>query len=478
MPAKQHHPTTRAWLHGLSNPEDVRASRSDQPNYWLSHPQNLISTTNIHNISLGTGASIYQSNILPAIETAQDEVILVTCFWARSRTLDMLNASLRKLSSKAQSEGRHIRIRIFFSSSSLFQKLLHTSSLAGKVYGPETWQKKFGLPSKDEIPGLDLSIKSIFLLPFSVMHPKFVVVDRERVFLPSCNVSWEDWFEGCVELSGKITEQFLMFWSKFWNGDQEQIACEDRSSNERDTSYLQSNSVREAAGELLAQENLTLSGVSAVFLPSPHHRNPRFVLPWQECPPPPPTPLNVFILAALNGAQTHIRVQTPNVTAPPVLSALLSALRRGVDVEIVTSERLMILEQLILAQSTTPRCVKKLIKRHSALRDQWNQSSQTGDFAELEAGSLLKPGRLHVSYYVPRSYQGEKPPPEPVQSHFKCMIVDHDITILGSGNMDRPSWYSSQELGVAFMDSGFATTVEQAARAALEGRLKLVHDSK
>lgn len=390
----------------------------------------------------------------------------------------MLNASLLKLSAKAKRAGRKLRVRIFFSSSSLFQKLLHTSSLAGKVYPPETWQKKFGLPSQDEIAGLELQIKSVFLLPFSVMHPKFVIVDRERVFLPSCNVSWEDWFEGCVEISGKITRQFCIFWSNFWNEDREQIAWQDLDSSERDASYLHSKTIRRPAEDLLAQKDLAMHDVSAVFLPSPHHQNPQFVLPWKECPPPPPTPLNVFILAALNGAQTHIRIQTPNLTAPPVLSAILAALRRGVDVEIVTSERLMILEQLVLAQTTTPRCVKKLIKRHSALQEQWLQTSQSEDSAELEAGSLLKPGRLHVSFYTPRSYKGDKPPSEPVQSHFKCTIIDLEIAILGSGNMDRPSWYSSQELGVAFINSRFAATVEKAAKSALEGRLKLVHDSK
>lgn len=27
--------------------------------------------------------------------------------------------------------------------------------------------------------------------PFSVWHPKFVIIDDNEVFLPSCNVSWE-----------------------------------------------------------------------------------------------------------------------------------------------------------------------------------------------------------------------------------------------------------------------------------------------
>ena len=31
----------------------------------------------------------------------------------------------------------------------------------------------------------------------------------------------------------------------------------------------------------------------------------------------------------------------------------------------------------------------------------------------------------------------------------KCTIVDGEVVVLGSGNMDRASWYTSQEVGVA-----------------------------
>lgn len=35
------------------------------------------------------------------------------------------------------------------------------------------------------------------------------------------------------------------------------------------------------------------------------------------------------------------------------------------------------------------------------------------------------------------------------KSHVKCTVVDDELVVLGSENMDRASWFTSQELGVA-----------------------------
>ncbi|KAL2031854.1 hypothetical protein VTO58DRAFT_107205 [Aureobasidium pullulans] len=100
---------------------------------------------------------------------------------------------------------------------------------------------------------------------------------------------------------------------------------------------------------------LDLKDIPTIFLPSPHNRNPSFRLPWQTSAPPPPTPLNTFFLRSLASAETEIYIQTPNLTAPPVLTAILRTLHRGINIHIVTSEKLMILEQLVTAGTTTSR---------------------------------------------------------------------------------------------------------------------------
>ncbi|KAK5000617.1 hypothetical protein LTR28_013023, partial [Elasticomyces elasticus] len=256
----------------------------------------------------------------------------------------MISEALSKLSAKAIQRGTKIRVRIGFSSLSIWQKLFQTSNLNGRIYPSTLYTSTLGIPHLD---GLDVEVKSIFVRPFSVMHPKFIVVDRRRVFLPSCNVSWEEWFEGCVELSGAIVDQFVHFWEDFW-----------KSSHDATIELPNPLDLSGASEEPLLE-------VTPIFLPSSHHRNPRFrPFPWQPVSAPPRTPLNVFILKAIAAAEQSVYIQTPNLTAIPVLSSVLNALRCGIDVSILTSERLMILEQLVTAGTTTSRCVRKLIKRY------------------------------------------------------------------------------------------------------------------
>lgn len=424
------------------------------------------SRANIHSVTFGTGYSIFKDTILPALESAQEEVILITCFWAPSQTRDALNESLLRLSSSALQKGKKIKVRIGFSSCSLFQKLLHTSSPAGRTYDPSEWTKKLGLLSEQDLGGLNLEVKSIFFLPFSVWHPKFVIIDSTRVFLPSCNVSWEDWFEGCVELSGTIVDSFLTFWRENW-----------ANVGEKQTTVQSPNSARERFqgessldGEIPSEPHaIRMNHVACKFLPSWHNRNPNFRLPWQQCAPPPKTPLNMELLELFTNAKKDIFLQTPNVTSPPVLKALVQALKRGVNLKIITSERLMVLEQLVTAGTTTDRCMKNLIRRHRNL-------SKRGP--DEEAG-LIRPGRLRISYYEPKvvSTSGISGGAEPVQSHLKLTIVDQSGIVFGSGNMDRASWYTSQELGVAFFSNELPAKTLEKLQAALEGRVKLLYDS-
>jgi phosphatidylserine/phosphatidylglycerophosphate/cardiolipin synthase-like enzyme len=308
-----------------------------------------------------------------------------------------------------------------------------------------------------------MQVKSIFLLPFSVMHPKFIIVDRKVAVLPSCNVSWEEWFEGCVTLTGPVVPCFVNFWREFWaqQEDRDELVTISRDSNHEEASARSHQ-------QQLQQERLPLytpldsNNIPTIFLPSPHHRNPDFRFPWQDHSAPPPTPLNTFFLRSLLSAEREIYIQTPNLTAAPVLTAILSTLRRGIDIHIITSEKLMILEQLVTAGTTTSRCITKLISRYQHL------SSVPPSDLETGRGKL---GKLKIEYFTPMVGNRDK---EPQQSHLKCTIVDQELVILGSGNLDRASWYTSQELGVAFFDGVFARRLRGDLEKVLEGRVKTV----
>jgi phosphatidylserine/phosphatidylglycerophosphate/cardiolipin synthase-like enzyme len=447
----------------------------DDPNYHSRYPRSLITTSNLDTFMTGTGSAIYNS-LAPLLQSANHELILVTCFWARSESLETLNQILRHLSDKAVRRGTDkIRVRLCFSSLSIFQKLFHKQSVDGQLYSSDVWIKKLGLPGPKELGGLDIKIKSVFILPFSVMHPKFIIIDRKKVVLPSCNISWEEWFEGAATMTGPIVEQFLKFYFSFWERKQ------DVPSVNWDSEHILGNVPGDetAVTDLLkSKSRISATNIHTIFLPSPHRRNPHlspFSAPEKVLAP--PTPLNTFILTLFARAERSIRIQTPNVTAPPVLSALLTALARGIDVQILTSEQLMILEQLVTAGTTTSRCIAKLIRRYHKLG---NKSLRRPMSDEEAAISPTLPGRLHISYFEPSG--GPKTPGneagEPQQSHLKMTIVDEEVVVLGSGNLDRASWFTSQELGVAFFDKEVVGKILVAVDEAMKGRSKVVFDSE
>ncbi|RMY52852.1 hypothetical protein D0865_05569 [Hortaea werneckii] len=332
---------TKAISSRLSNEDASQRAQNDSPSYWTSDAETLRSSSNIGDISFGTGHSIYSSKISPIIEQACHEVVLVTCFWAQSETSSVLNDSLRKLAAKATEMGKLIR-------------------------------------------------------RFPAVSP-------------------------------------------------------------------------------LAVRRMDANGVPSVFLPSPHHWNPQIRMPWQRSPKPPPTPLNICLLGLFAKASDNVFIQTPNITAQPVLDALLAALSRGVNIRIVTSERLMVLEQLVTAGTTNKRCVQWLISQHRQLLNRHRSASASP--GELESGMIGEDaGTLRIEYYRPRAGEG-RAPSEPVQSHLKLTIVDDRIAVHGSGNMDRASWYTSQELGVAFISSELVSSIKGGLAEAMQGRSEILYDS-
>jgi phosphatidylserine/phosphatidylglycerophosphate/cardiolipin synthase-like enzyme len=485
-----------------------RASSADQaeelPSYDAADPSDidlLVSSSTPVQLQLGTGADIYTSTLIPAILSAQQEVVLVTCFWAKSKTLSALSEALESLASHRQrlvdggDDLQPLRVHICFSSRSLFQKLFHTSCRQGYTYPPSSWSKVLGLPAAGKLDAgrIALHVKTLFFLPFSVMHPKFLIIDRQRAFVPSCNVSWEAWLEGCVEITGPAVLGLLDFFKRMWNKELGRLPPLSAGRQPVATASPPQEPVFSNAHHWEPLSTIP-SPVFTVILPSSHHRNPRFrPFPWQASPSPPATPLNVAMLHLINNAMHSIFVQTPNITCPTVLSAVLDALGRGVDVTIVTSRNMMLIEQLLTAGTTTSWCIRSLVRQYQSL-----VSRASGHTPDSNAGVNValqsaveaqppRPGQLRISYFHPRQTPTATVPQqphgafagreEPVHSHLKLTIVDDEYTVLGSGNMDRASWFTSQELGILFQSRHFAAATMNAVSEALVGRRSTVFES-
>lgn len=484
--------------------ERAAEQAGDFPSYHLPDPESLICTSCPESFELGTGASIYTRSLLPAILEAEREVILVTCFWAPSSTLTALGETLEQLAKHRREQIRSrdgngagpdaqvsppfLRIRICFSSRSLFQKLFHTSSKAGYIYPPASWPRKLGLPLQEvlEAGRIDLRVKSLFFLPFGIMHPKYLIVDRRRAFLPSCNISWEPWLEGCVEITGDAVSGLIQFYQSVWEddirgGDDARQYLEQQEILAQSSSKLGRIGLTSIQSPATLFRHLKVGTTPTILLPSSHHRNPRFrPFPWQFSAHPPATPLNHAILRLLDISQSEIYIQTPNLTTFAVIDGLLEALRRGVNVTVVTGRDMMLLEQLVTAGTTTSLRLKSFIRSYTrcqARLSHANAGEDSSSTVDLEAQDSCL-GRLRISMFRPRSGDlATRPLEEPVQSHLKLTIVDGQYTVLGSGNMDRPSWFTSQELGILFQSAEFAKSVSDSVSEILSDRLDTFFDS-
>ncbi|KAK5191882.1 hypothetical protein LTR92_008463 [Exophiala xenobiotica] len=388
-------------------------------------------------LTKGTGYSIYKSTIIPAINTARMEVILVTCFWAPSVTRDAIHEALIQLSKKALETSCKISIHICFSSSSLARNMLWPTPKEGQFYPPTAW-KKLGLPEAHELEGLDVKVVRKFFWPFGIVHSKYIIVDRKLAILPSCNVSWERWYEVAVTMTGPIVEHLVAFHVGFW--DAERLLPATRSATEADVRpTVQLSHTPRQPGE--SPGLLETGPVPTTLLPSPHGAgalpfwfHPRALASQCPCIPnnPPgfrPTPLSSTTYHLLMTATSSIVMLTPNLTEPAVLEAIYQALMRGVHVCIWTNRNLMTAEQLVTAGATTPGCIKKLKRRTRNMQ----VSLEVLFFDD-------SPGTQKVSL-TDREVT-------PVKLHAKVTIVDNEKLLLGSGNMDAASWRTSQELGV------------------------------
>ncbi|KAI5851806.1 hypothetical protein BZA05DRAFT_353371 [Tricharina praecox] len=422
-------------------------------------PADLLTMSTPTAFHVGTGLTVTKT-IAAAIANAKHSVLFSTCFWAESQSREVLAEALRDLSHRALANiaGRKVVVRIGFSSSSAAQKLFHTSSPQGKTHLPSTWAT-MGLPGPEELLGLDMSVKSIFFLPFSVLHSKFCIVDGHTLFLPSANISWETWLEQCTTLTGPIVTAFTQFWQQIWAGSNVLALPPPADSPDPPPP--------------------TSKTYPTIFLPHPHHRNPSFrpslplkALCFPSAPPPlpPSTPQNTFLLHALNCATTNVYLHTPNLTSQPLLHALEAALARGVNIDIVTCRGMMFIEQLVTTAgtATTEGCMRSLIKADESLR------AGRGYVARQQRVSK---GLLGIWYYTGAS-TSRSPPAHPaedaVQSHVKAMIFDAEITVLGSANGDRASWYTSQEVNVAVFGKEFARDTRRELVKALGGRVERV----
>lgn len=139
-------------------------------------------------------------------------------------------------------------------------------------------------------------------------------------------------------------------------------------------------------------------------------------------------PQNEAFLSLIRNATTSIFIQTPDLNAKPLLPALTSAVKRGVEVTYYVCLGYNDGGELLPGQGGT------------------NEMAANHLYSQLEEDEKAL---LRVYYYVAADQD------HPISNafkqrscHIKLMIVDEAVAVQGSGNQDTQSWFHSQEVNV------------------------------
>ncbi|KAF3940925.1 hypothetical protein ABW19_dt0203539 [Dactylella cylindrospora] len=494
--------------------KDAKSPERDADDNSATHPLDyLLAESYIASYTVGTGEDLTNLQCSTFLE-AEHEIIYVTGFLSpNSASVKSINQTLRVLASRQtmRNIGRTpehlLKVHICFSSSGFAQKIFHTRSPKGRIWKPKEWKKLGILDPKDVIGKIDLTVKSLFFRPVGLLHGKYMIVDRKTLIVPSANASWEEWLEGAMTYHAGsspnygIVPQFIRFWESVWQFGEEPGPANFPRRIDRFTG-LDHGRGAIAILDKPRGRRLDTFGWSGfcptVFLPHPYQRSFPPVWPLMDLPevfwkifrrltglaytlPPADeedylgNPQNAFIMAAIEGAEESIYLHTPNVTAKPIINALLRAVKRGVVVEVVTSMQMMKVEQLVTAGTTTEKCLVKMIE-------------DVQNFKKNPPATASTTGALFIY-----QYNAMKRPPMPPfvkrpednhrlkwfdKSHVKCLIVDEEVAMLGSGNADRASWVTSQEINVGlFLSKAKTGVIRKGLVDALAGRLEVVKGS-
>jgi phosphatidylserine/phosphatidylglycerophosphate/cardiolipin synthase-like enzyme len=501
-----------AWNHGCSC-NILLEDRPLSPQEWLKEnqcgcrllfdgffaidPARLVTTSQPLAFTLGTGEQIL-SNIFKSCLETKYELIFATCFWnKRSQSCRDLVALLRLLSEKAIAQSRTIQVRICFSGVSTWSKRM--TSRRGKVRKPEKW-KHYGLPPAEEIMGLNMVVQYKFMYPCGFMHPKYVIMDRKRAWMPSCDLTSEKWLECCIEMEGEIvSDKMFKFWSSVWGIHRAgtelppffykpdatqlesvplglpQLLRKIRGPDSNSNTESSTSSARKI-GRMISEVTFPLieaAETTTVLLPSPHSNT------YQERTLPPcPDAWNTFIQHNIRAAKSSIFIVCPTFSGMNLYIALKAAFERGVDIHMILSRKHRELEHMVVMLWTTSYWVGRLRHAWNRAKHRFNKKNREYD-SNMRKGKFNsadrrpKLGSLHIGYYTPNhnldpETQGGV---EPTKLHMKMVCFDDEVIVLGSGNMDFTSMHSLQELCVAFYSKEMVASISRTLETFLQGRV-------
>ena len=287
-------------------------------------------------------------------------------------------------------------------------------------------------------------------------HVKGLVVDGSKVLVSGANMSSDFWDEGNrywdvgYRFDGAVArglrKDFAVAWAAGdeWRCGSRGLSTDpesrDRCDGDRDFPWVSlpalpavDTSASDAATAELCSPILVV-GHNARALPFPTAEN--------------DSPQAAAFLTAVASATRIIRLQSPNLNEPAMIDALVAAVRRGVEVDLLLS--------------------KSHEQSGESLPGRGGPNDATLKAMVDTLGASACKG-LHVRWF---SRDGRAPVESKAapSSHVKYLAIDDQVTIMGSANQDVQSWRNSREVNVVVDGEDLAKTYRDAVFAPVWAR--------
>ncbi|TXT11262.1 hypothetical protein VHUM_02013 [Vanrija humicola] len=391
------------------------------------------------------------------IVAAEHEVFFTTNVWEASRSAAVIKDALIELSRRTlERGGDKVVVKIMYD-----RGVAPAEGRVHQLVDPKVYSSpSVGLPSPEEIPGVELEVQNYHIPPVGTFHQKCLVIDRKIASLSSNNIQERGDVGFMVQLEGPVVQSIydtaiLSWWTSFHPplpllGKPVKYASKLTADMFKFGNDLPAMSVKEDPEVMAERTRQRLAKLNAVgtapspssplnpppparafnpiILHAPHapfpvamiNRTPRALRGQGDGY----VPQNLAWLAAIKFARKSVFIQSPTFSAKPIVSAALDAVRRGVLVEIYADLEFND-DGEISADGLANRNVATFM--YAQLADEHKDN-------------------LRVYWYTAKDQR--TPLTARHTCHIKLMIVDETIAITGNGNVNHQSWFHSQELNI------------------------------
>ena len=378
--------------------------------------------------ALLTGTSIFPA-MADRIALAQHEVDIAFFVYNYSDAYDEVGDALARLESRQIAKGASepVIVRIVVDSMKAFVN--RPEDMAMRVFD--------GISHLHLDPQLvHVSIATYEHLALGNLHTKTVVIDGTTGMLGGANIQSQHdyadpWMDSFYTVQGEAAQALLADFDDAYDHATQWVCSLDERGQPTCQPWPDAPSAWHTAAVL--DPDVGALGLEGACIPT-------IVLSrtaWGGLNNDVNNPQDQGFLAAMDGAQSSIHIQTPNLNDDAVRDALIRALERGVEVRIVLSMGFNDGPMNLLG-GTNEEVAADLFRR---------AQGEAPTHADL----------LHIRWY---SRDGAQPVDGNVSgaSHLKYTSVDGQLAIVGSSNMDTISWNHSRETNLAVDHPGVAAS--------------------